>query len=526
MAVVTYTGAANSDRYFLPDLFEFDVNDPNLDGQGTITSTEAVVTVARDAGLVTITATGTDFTFRTGQGGDPEQPLSGQVTNLTLAVNGEVWLTVSGLLVDLTDLDHFMFGWERDGFYRPGNGFDLFSLLLAGDDTIFGSNSDQGDDIIGGRNTGNDLIYGGGGRDYIKADAGNDTIFGGDDRDTYSLTESHYDGTAFRGATVNLATGVALDSWGGTDTISGIERVEGSRLSDRFTGSADDEQFMGLRGNDTINGAGGEDFVRYDRDSRWGGTLAVSVNLATGVATDGWGNTDRLTGIEGIIATAGNDTLIGNAADNIFSGGDGVDGLRGAGGWDVADFWRDDVEAGAVVNLSRTTGQVRNDGYGNVETITGIEELWGTYRGDSLTGNDADNSFYGDAGNDSIAGGGGNDTLNGATGQDRLTGGTGADVFVFDSWDGSNPFGDTITDFVSGTDRLAFVTADFDGMDAEVRFRIGTSAGGSGESWFYFNNATDRLFWDADGNGGNAAILVATLTGVNALTAADFDLFG
>ena len=38
---------------------------------------------------------------------------------------------------------------------------------------------------------------------------------------------------------------------------------------------------------------------------------------------------------------------------------------------------------------------MRNDGYGNVETITGIEELWGTYRGDSFTGNSADNSFYG-----------------------------------------------------------------------------------------------------------------------------------
>ena len=162
-----------------------------------------------------------------------------------------------------------MFGWERHGVYRPGNGFDLFSLLLAGDDTIFGS--DNGDDIIGGRNGGNDLIYGGGGRDFIKADAGNDTIFGGDDNDTYSLTETFWDGAAYRGANVNLATGIAIDSWGGTDTLLGIERVEGSRMSDRFTGSENDEQFMGLRGNDTINGGAGQDIVRYDRDAEWGG---------------------------------------------------------------------------------------------------------------------------------------------------------------------------------------------------------------------------------------------------------------
>ncbi len=524
MAIVTYTAAANTDEYYLPDLFEFDREDPNSDYDLQSSASQVTVRAQRGPGDVLITVNGTGFEYvedGTGEGGPP---VDGVVTDITLTVNGDVWKTISGLTVELTDLDHFMFGWVNRGDYRPGNGFDLFSLFLSGDDTIFGS--DNGDDIIGGRNAGNDLIYGGGGRDFIKADFGNDTIFGGDDRDTYSLTETFYDGGAFRGANVNLATGVSLDSWGGTDTLSGIERVEGSRMSDRFTGSANDEQFMGLRGNDTINGGGGDDLVRYDRDERWGGTLGVNVNLQTGVATDGWGNTDRLSNVESVWGTSFNDTLVGNGADNTFSGSAGVDVIRGAGGWDVADFYGDGVLAGAVVDLSRANGQVRNDGFGNAETITGIEELWGTFRADNFTGNSADNSFYGDAGNDSIAGGGGNDTLNGATGQDRLTGGIGADVFVFDSWDGSNPFGDTITDFVSGTDRLAFVTADFDGMDAEVRFRIGTSAGGSGESWFYFNNATDRLFWDADGNGGNAAILVATLTGVNALTAADFDLFG
>lgn len=522
MAVATFSNVADSNNYYLPDLFEFDFRDPNLDVDPVVSETEVSLSVLRDPGLVTISATGTGFTFYQDPVEGSGPPLSGVVNTITLSVDGAVWMTVSGLSVELSDLDHFMFGWERNGFYRPGNGFDLFSLLLAENDTIFGS--DNGDDIIGGRNGGDDLIYGGGGRDFIKADAGNDTIFGGDDRDTYSLTETFWDGGAFRGANVNLATGVVRDSWGGTDTLLGIERVEGSRLADRFTGSDTDEQFMGLRGNDTINGGGGQDIVRYDRDAEWGGFRAVSVNLATGVATDGWGNTDRLSNIEGVYGTAGNDTLIGSAANNTFSGGDGIDVLRGAGGWDVADFWFDNVEAGVVVNLSRANGQVRNDGFGNVENMSGIEELWGTYLADSFTGNDSSNSFYGDQGNDTLAGGGGADSLNGGSGQDRLTGGTGADVFVFDSGDGSNPFGDTITDFVSGTDRLAFVTGDFDGMSAAAQFQIGGSPGTVGEPWFYFNNATDRLFWDADGAGGNAAILVATLTGVNSLTLADFNL--
>jgi hemolysin type calcium-binding protein len=59
------------------------------------------------------------------------------------------------------------------------------------------------------------------------------------------------------------------------------------------------------------------------------------------------------------------------------------------------------------------------------------------------------------AGNDTLDGGAGADRLVGGAGSDRLTGGAGADVFVFDSKVGT----DNITDFVSGTDKLAFSQA-------------------------------------------------------------------
>jgi len=183
------------------------------------------------------------------------------------------------------------------------------------------------------------------------------------------------------------------------------------------------------------------------------------------------------------------------------------------------------VTAGAVVNLSRRTGQVQNDGFGNVETLVSIEDLYGTFRPDSLTGSRGANWIGGDGGNDTLNGGAGNDTLAGGGGSDRLIGGAGRDVFVFEDDGSGPPFGDMITDFVSGTDRLAFEVADFAGMDATLRFQNGSSAGGSGESWFYFNTSTRQLFWDTDGIGGAEAIRVATLNGVNALTAADFDLW-
>ncbi len=37
-----------------------------------------------------------------------------------------------------------------------------------------------------------------------------------------------------------------------------------------------------------------------------------------------------------------------------------------------------------------------------------------------------------------------------------------------------------------------------------------------------FDANTDRLWWDADGTGAGAAKLLATLSGVNALSASDF----
>lgn len=524
MAVVTYTNAVNFNDYFLPGLFVFDALDPNLDPLVTTSATRMELTAPGAAGLSTIVATGTGFTyFVDASTGDQGAPLSGIVDSVTLSINGQLWMTISGLSVALTDLVHFMFGWEDRGQYRPGNGFDLFSLFLAGNDTINGSAGD--DDLADGFNTGNDLVNAGGGSDFIMADAGNDTINGGGGSDMYSLSQTHWDGSAYRGANVNLATGRALDSWGGTDTLSSIERLEGSRMSDRFTGADAEEEFAGLRGNDTINGGGGADTIRYDRDVRWGGTGAVNVNLTTGTATDGWGNTDRLLNIENVWGSARSDTIVGNSQDNIFRGFDGVDAINGGSGRDTVDFWDDEVFNGANVNLSFATEQVQNDGFGNRETLVSIENLWGTQLADSFTGNGFANDLYGDAANDTLSGGGGNDTLNGGAGVDTLTGGTGSDVFVFDSWDGSNPFGDRITDFRSGIDSLAFAFEDFAGMDGTVRFRNGTTAGGTGESWFFFNTATDRLFWDADGIGGAAAVLVATLVGVDSLTAADFDLF-
>ena len=521
MAVLTVSPRVGENWFWLPSMFVFDPSDPTIQIDATATTVTLNATSPFLAGLVTVTVTGTGFTYFDDGSGEPGRPLSGDVQTMSLQVGGETWVTATGLTVDLIDLDHFMFGWRQNGIQRPGNGWELFSLLLAGNDSIIGS--DGADELIGGRNAGNDVFHAGAGVDYIQADAGNDTIFGGADEDTYSLSDSFYDGAAYRGATVNLATGVAIDCWGGRDSLDSIESVIGSRLADRFVGSANDEQFSGLRGNDTITGGGGIDIVRYSRDLSFGGELGVRVNLALGRATDGWGNTDTLNDIDGAVGTSMADSFVGDGADNYFVGGDGVDSYRGGAGRDMVVFDDEGASVGAVVNLGRASAQVRNDGYGRTETLVGIEDLWGTLYGDALTGDTQANMLFGYRGNDTLIGGAGDDTLEGGAGSDRLTGGTGADSFRFSKrFDTTDPWGDTITDFQRGTDRLSFTVADFAGMDG-AQVQVGTQAGSSGQGWFIFNDAFDQLFWDADGLGGAEAIFVATLSGVNGLSLADFD---
>ncbi|THD34591.1 MAG: matrixin family metalloprotease [Sphingomonas sp.] len=91
---------------------------------------------------------------------------------------------------------------------------------------------------------------------------------------------------------------------------------------------------------------------------------------------------------------------------------------------------------------------------------TGNDTLSGMDGNDTLVGNDGDDVLDGGNGADLLRGGNGNDTLKGGAGNDTLSGGAGVDKFVFDH--GTNQ--DTVTDFISGTDKLdlsAFGFADF-----------------------------------------------------------------
>lgn len=138
-----------------------------------------------------------------------------------------------------------------------------------------------------------------------------------------------------------------------------------------------------------------------------------------------------------------------------------------------------------------------------------------------LIGSDADDTLNGGTGNDSLAGGAGNDTL---------TGGAGSDWFNF------GPLGntisntgfycgvDTITDFVSGVDKIT-VILDGNFAYSDLADQLVQGAGAFAldtNDHFIFDTNTGALYFDSDGNGANEAVQFAILQGVTQLRADDF----
>lgn len=319
--------------------------------------------------------------------------------------------------------------------------------------------------------------------------AGNDTIVGGDGFD-----EVRYDvDTNFGGAgavTVNLATGVATDGFGNTDTLSGINIIRGTSGNDTFIGSDSiqffQDSFYGLAGNDTITGGLGIDEVRYDRDVGFGGIAGVTVNLATGIAFDGFGNTDTLAGIEQVLGTNEIDTFIGDAGSNAFRGLAGSDAIAGGDGYDETRYDQDASHgggAGVTVNLQTQTA---TDGFGNVDTLSSIEGARGTDQADTLIGNAENNVLAGLRGSDTIDGAGGTEDEV-RYDVDFARGGTAGVTINLSTGAATDGFGDT--DGLSGIEgiRGTRVGDTFIGSSADEFFRglAGDDSidGGGGSDW-------------------------------------------
>ncbi|MBB4063601.1 calcium-binding protein [Gellertiella hungarica] len=282
-----------------------------------------------------------------------------------------------------------------------------------------------------------DLVAMGAGRDYVLGTVGADDIHvspGG------------------------LNAGDYIDGRGGDNTLvldgpatlditlpQVFEKIDHIRLSD-----GDDTLVVTqerLNGVETIDGGGGFDTLRLKEP----GIVEFISHRLSGIervlGTDGDDKIYAADENDTIDGGGGNDVLDGGSGDDVLSGGSGNDRLEGGAGADrMAGGMGNDTYV--VDNPADTVTEAAGEGDDTVRTAisytlsANVENL--VLEGDrKLTGagndldnmifaNNAGNTLYGYAGRDQLVGGKGQDLLDGGAGADIMQGGDGADTYIVD----------------------------------------------------------------------------------------------
>ncbi|MGC2855267.1 tandem-95 repeat protein [Novispirillum sp. DQ9] len=135
-----------------------------------------------------------------------------------------------------------------------------------------------------------------------------------------------------------ISVTVADDPRRGTE---GVDSLTGTAGNDTFYGMGGNDTLYGSQGNDVFDGGAGMDFVDYQGET---GPSGIIANLATGVITDTYGDTDTLISIEMLMASKGDDQITmgdsggfagGHMGNDTFWGGAGSDQMNGSWGNDT-----------------------------------------------------------------------------------------------------------------------------------------------------------------------------------------------
>lgn len=385
---------------------------------------------------------------------------------------------------------------------------------------------------------GADVMRGGGGSDTYIVDIVGDKVIESADSGDHDLVQS---AVSFR-----LGANVEDLQLTGANPIYGI----GNDLANIITGNDAANMLDGGAGADRLVGGVGDDRYYVDNsddvvDEVTGGAGTDTVYSSVSYALGDFVEILRLTGTADINATGNGDAnmLYGNSGANRLDGGIGADTMYGGDGNDtyvvdnVADAVRekngsvgiDGVEStisyalGANVELLALNGGGDIAGYGN--TLDNV--IVGNVGANLINGRDGKDVLYGLEGNDSVRGGAGDDILNGNAGQDRLYGEGGRDSFYFDA-ELKPENADRIVDFVSADDSIFLSSKVFKGLAkgalAADAFWVGSAAHDASDRIIY-DQAKASLYFDDDGTGPNAKLLVATFTLGTTLTATDFVIF-
>ena len=405
---------------------------------------------------------------------------SGSIT-ASYAINNGTFVTetVAGVLYTVVG--------EVDASGMVGTGALTFNGALETDSAMKITGGRGADILTGGSKA--DTIDGGYGADNITGGPGIDILTGGAGNDTFTVaTGSHFLLMA-SAEVVNAGTG-ALDTIKFTDTASttvaaadlvnmtGVEIIEmGSTGDDSVTVS--DQVFENngstslivensSTGTFTVNAAGVSAAnslnVQYDAAA---GNIAVVDTITGGSGDDTIKFTDgrQWTSADIINGGLGHDTI------NVLVGTNGTEALAAGSQTGLSNIETINILVGgantaaatittADANFAATDATINAAGVPGVVTINAAAEtdsnltILGGTGDDILTGGTNPTKV------DTITGGLGADTITGGRGSDILTGGAGADIFSYSATNQSNTSTpDSITDFVSGTDKIA-ITVD------------------------------------------------------------------
>lgn len=439
-------------------------------------------------------------------------------------------------------------------------GANLENLVLTGSGAA-GTGNGLANALTG--NAAANALGGGGGNDMLDGGAGADTMNGAGGSDTYivdnvgdkAIESSAAGGTDLVRSSVGFTLGANVENL--TLTGTGAVKGVGNGLANTILGNGGANALNGAGGNDRLDGGTGADSMtggagndRFIVDnlgdkateaSATGGTdevlSTVSFTLGANIETLTLGGAAAIDGTGNV----GANILVGNKGANLLNGAGGADTMTGGGGSDryLVNSVGDKVVEGAGGGVDSVTSTVTFTLAANVEhlTLAGTGAIGGTGNkaANLMTGNGAANKLSGLGGADTLIGGGGGDTLDGGggadklfggAGKDKLTGGSGTDGFHFDAPLSARFNVDQILDFSRADDTIFLDRDVFTGIAATGAliagaFRLGTAAADANDRILY-DQASGKIFYDADGAGGVAAVLFAQVSAGTTLTNADF----
>ena len=517
-------GGAGADTFKFSTTAGLEAGDTVTGGAGTdtieLTATSAAVSAALGA------VTGVERIVTVGSGGN-------------VTINGLVDAVISTTGTLTTDASSLTNGTATLAYDGSGVGTTATKVQNvtggSGDDTISGG-------------IGNDIIVAGDGNDSIVGGAGIDNLSGGNGNDTFTVgTVAHF---------VGLNSVETVSGGLGNDTL--LFNVGNNALT---VNAAD---LLGLSGVETISVLSGNATAAV--------TLSDAVFTANGVTSIALGsditstevvqlNASGVGSANSVSFTAGraaakSDSLIGGSGNDSFAfntntSGDALaagDTVNGGAGNDLltVTLATNSLTAVTLTNVSNierltVSGTTLNAGTitlanGNFATVTGAaitasSLTTGTFSLDasaeaestlSITGGGGADTIIGGQVADTISGGTGADVITGGLGADSLTGGLGADTFVYATVAQSNGTNtDTITDFVTGTDKLQ-VTLNYSTLVTSLDInavRTGAGVAGSSAAQDTLSGQRGQYVYDTTGSS-----LFINFNADNLLTTADYKI--